>query len=304
MATMQQPKRIAQGLSIEQTRARTAWMLLAPTLIVIFLVAAFPLGQTIYFSLTDASYLRPGEQKFIGFDNYVRLFSAPEWWKSVQNTMVFSFVSVILEFILGMAVALIINSQFRGRGLVRAAILVPWAIPTVVSSQMWKWMYNDVLGVVNDIGLRLGLLSERIAVLGLTSTMLPALIAVDVWKTTPFVALLLLAGLQTIPSDIYEAAKVDGASAVRQFFSITIPLMIPTILVTLIFRTLDALRVFDVIYVMKGNDPNTASMSVYNRQQLIEFNNLGYGSSISVTIFMIIAIFTVIYLTTSKVRFD
>jgi trehalose/maltose transport system permease protein len=304
MAVQQRAKRFSSGVSLETTRARTAWMLLAPALIVIFLVAAFPLYRTIYFSFTDASYLKPGEEQFIGLANYIKLFSDELWWKSFTNTLIFAGGSVVIEFLLGLGVAMIINSQFRGRGLVRAAILVPWAIPTVVSSQMWKWMYNDVLGVVNDLGLRFGLLTERIALLGNTATMLPAIIAIDVWKTTPFVALLLLAGLQTIPGDIYEAARVDGASAIRQFFSITLPLMMPTILVTLIFRTLDALRVFDVIYVTKQADPTTISMSVYNHQQLISFNSLGYGSSISVAIFFIIAIFTVIYLTTSRVKFD
>ncbi len=290
--------------SLAARRARTAWLLLTPTIIVIFLVAVYPLYRTISYSFTDANYLRLGEEKFIGFENYVTLFSQPEWWTSVRNTATFSVFSVTLEMILGLFIAMVINSQFKGRGLMRAAILIPWAIPTVVSSQMWSWMYNDVIGVVNDILARVGLISQPIGWLGNTATALPAIIAVDVWKTTPFMALLILAGLQTIPGDIYEAARVDGASAIRQFFRITIPLLIPSMLVALIFRTLDALRVFDIVYVMKGTDLTTISMSVYNRQQLVDFNKLGYGSSVSVAIFLIISIFTVIYITSSRVKFD
>jgi trehalose/maltose transport system permease protein len=290
--------------ALSRSRARTAWVLLAPTIIVTLLVAAYPLYRTIYFSLTDASYLRPNQEQFIGFNNYIALFADQTWWTSVKNTLVFGVSSVLLEFVLGLMVALILHSQFRGRGMVRAAILIPWAIPTVVSSQMWAWMYNDVIGVINDIFLRLGIIAKPVGWLADPALALPAIIAVDVWKTTPFVALLLLAALQTIPSDIYEAAKVDGASPVRQFFSLTLPLLVPSILVTLIFRTLDSLRVFDVIQVMKAADISTISMSVYNRQQLVDFNKLGYGSSISIMIFLVIGVFTVIYITSSRVKFD
>jgi trehalose/maltose transport system permease protein len=290
--------------SLESNRARTAWLLLTPTIIVVLLVAVYPLLRTIYFSLTDANTLSLEDTKFVGLKNYLDLFNNPDWWTSVRNTVAFSVSSVVIELVLGLLIALIINSQFRGRGLIRTAILIPWAIPTVVSSQMWAWMYNDVIGVLNDILQKLNLISEPIGWLGNTATALPAIVAVDVWKTTPFMALLLLAGLQTIPGDIYEAAKVDGANAVRQFFSITLPLIVPSMLVALIFRTLDALRVFDIVYVMKGSDVTTISMSVYNRQQLIDFNQLGYGSAVSIAIFLIIGIFTVIYISSSRVKFD
>ena len=301
MAT-QAPTADAAG-SLAARRARTAWLLLTPTIIVILLVAVYPLYRTIYFSFTNATYTNLGTEQFVGFDNYATLFQSSTWFTSIRNTLVFAVASVIFEFLLGLAVALILNSQFRARGLMRAAILIPWAIPTVVSSQMWAWMYNDVIGVVNDIFLKLGVIQKPVGWLADASLALPAIIAVDVWKTTPFVALLLLAALQTIPGDIYEAAKVDGASPIRQFFRITLPLLTPGILVTLIFRTLDALRVFDVIQVMKGTDLSTISMSVYNRQELL-FGKLGFGSSISVMIFVIISVFTVIYMTTSRVKFE
>lgn len=296
------PRRRRAG--IESSRARIAWLMILPTLLVVALVAGYPLFRTIQMSFTNTNLAQPGMERGIGFANYQFLFQDATWWLSVRNTLIFTFGSVAIEFVLGLGVAMVINSQFPGRGIMRAAILVPWAIPTVVSAQMWRWMYNDVFGVINDLFLRVGLIAAPIAWVANPSTALGSIIAVDVWKTTPFVALLLLAGLQTIPSDIYEAARVDGASAWRQFWRLTLPLLTPAILVTLVFRTLDALRVFDVIYVMRGTDQSSISMAVYNRQQLIDFGAFGYGSAISVMIFLVILVFTIMYVTSLRVRFD
>jgi trehalose/maltose transport system permease protein len=215
----------------------------------------------------------------------------------------FTVLTIIFEFILGLIIAMVINSNFRGRGAMRAAMLVPWAIPTVISAQMWKWMYHDVYGVINDLLVnKLHLLKQNVAFLAESSTAIPAISAVDIWKTTPFVALLLLAGLQVIPHDVYEAARVDGANPLQQFVQITLPLLRPAILVTLIFRTLDALRVFDVFYVMFGATPNTQTMAIYNQQTIVAFSRLGYGATISMAIFVIIAIFVVGYVTFFKVE--
>jgi trehalose/maltose transport system permease protein len=296
------PRRRRAG--IESSRARIAWLMIIPTLLVVALVAGYPLFRTIQMSFTNTNLAQPGMERGIGFANFQFLFQDATWWLSVRNTLIFTVGSVAIEFLLGLGIALVINSHFPGRGIMRAAILVPWAIPTVVSAQMWRWMYNDVFGVINDLFLRLGLIAAPIAWVANPSTALGSIIAVDVWKTTPFVALLLLAGLQTIPSDIYEAARVDGASAWRQFWRLTLPLLTPAILVTLVFRTLDALRVFDVIYVMRGTDQSSISMAVYNRQQLIDFGNFGYGSAISVMIFLVILVFTIMYVTSLRVRFD
>ena len=186
----------------------------------------------------------------------------------------------------------------------RAVMLVPWAIPTVVAAQMWKWMLDDVFGVVNDLGLRSHILSHPQAFISDPSTALAAVCAVDIWKTTPFVALLLLAGLQVIPKDLYEAADVDGASQLQQFWKITLPLLAPAILVTLIFRTLDALRVFDVFYVFFGNRLDTQSMSIYAQDTITGTGAVGYGAAISVAIFLIIALFVVIYVTFMRVTSD
>jgi trehalose/maltose transport system permease protein len=204
--------------------------------------------------------------------------------------------------VLGLVIALVVNSSFKGRGVMRAVMLVPWAIPTVVAAQMWKWMLDDVFGVINDAGTRLGILSHSQAWISDPSTALGAVCAVDIWKTTPFVALLLLAGLQVIPQDLYEAADVDGASPLQQFWKITLPLLMPAILVTLIFRTLDALRVFDVFYVFFGNRPDTQTMAIYDQSTIVGDGHVGYGAAISVAIFLIIAVFVVIYVTLAKVR--
>jgi trehalose/maltose transport system permease protein len=213
---------------------------------------------------------------------------------AIGNTLFFAFVTVIAELFLGMVIALTVNSSFPGRGLMRAAMLIPWAIPTVVSAKLWEYMLLDNRsGVINDLLVRFGIIDGSIAWFANANTRIWSLIFVDVWKTTPFMALLILAGLQTIPGDIYEAADVDGASKVRQFFSVTLPLLRPTIAVALVFRTLDAVRAFDVFDVLLGRQ--LQSMATYNQFVLVETQEFGYASAIGVTMFVIILVFTIIY---------
>ncbi len=240
----------------------------------------------------------------MGLDNYAFIFSDPDFWHAVWVTLVFSFFSVTIEGILGLTVALVANSKFKGRTILRVAILIPWAIPTVVSSQIWRWMFNDIYGVVNVILANLHLIPHKLAWLATPETALPVIIAVDVWKTTPFMSLLLLAGLQLIPGDLYEAASIDGATGIRKFFAITLPLVTPTLLVALIFRTLDALRVFDIFYIMVGGQGNMATVAVYNQQQLIQFLDAGVGSATSMAILIFIMIFVVLYTRFSKTSFE
>jgi trehalose/maltose transport system permease protein len=210
-------------------------------------------------------------------------------------------VSLTAETILGLGIALALDAHFRGRGVLRAAVLIPWAIPTVVSAQMWNWMYHDVFGVINHALMGLGLISTPIAWTASPDTALLAVILVDIWKTTPFMALLLLAGLQMLPQECYESARVDGVHPVKVFLKVTLPLLKPALMVAIIFRALDALRIFDLIYVMNGNNKDTMSMSVYARQQLVDFQDVGYGSAAATLLFLIIALFTVIYLTLGRV---
>lgn len=278
---------------------RTAWLFLLPTLIIVAAVAGYPLFNTIYVTFFDARLGSSREWEYIGIENYITLLSNENWWAAVGNTIKFTVASVAFELVLGLGIAVVVNSKFPGRGLMRTAMLVPWAIPTAVSSQMWKWMYHDVFGVINDFFTRVvPLLPQKIAWVANTDTAIWALVAVDVWKTTPFMALLLLAGLQLIPGDVYEAASVDGATGWRQFTSITLPMLRPAIVVALIFRTLDALRVFDLIWIMTSGAFGTESMATFNQRQLIQFQKLGYGSTVSVAIFVVIGLFVVLYVTT------
>lgn len=297
------PPRLKPTVSLRARQARLAWLLLLPALAVVVFVALYPLVQTVWLSFTDARLGSLTPAKFIGLKNYRFLFEDTQFRHSIVVTVEFTVVTMVFEFLLGLLIALVVNSNFKGRGLTRTAMLIPWAIPTVVSAQMWKWMYNDVYGVINDLLVnKLGLLGKSVAWLSEPSTSLPAVMAIDIWKTTPFVALLLLAGLQVIPSDVYEAATVDGANKVRQFFDMTLPLLRPAIVVTLIFRTLDALRVFDVVFVAFGSRPDTMTMAVYDQQYIVNFQDVGYGSAISLAIFVIIGIFVVAYVTTLRVE--
>ncbi len=278
---------------------RLAYIFLIPSLIVVIGVAFYPLFNTFYATFFEAKLGSAKAWEFIGLKNYSKLLTSEQWWEAVWATVKFTVVSVFFETVLGMGIALVVNSKFPGRGLMRTAMLVPWAIPTAVSSQMWKWMYHDVFGVINDLFTRvIPLLPQKIAWIANAQTALWALVAVDVWKTTPFMALLLLAGLQLIPREIYEAASVDGATGWRQFWTITLPMLRPALVVALIFRTLDALRVFDLVWIMTGGAFGTETMATLNQRNLIQFQKLGYGSTISVAIFVVIGIFVVLYVTT------
>jgi trehalose/maltose transport system permease protein len=203
-----------------------------------------------------------------------------------------------------MVIALVLNVSFPGRGLVRAAVLIPWAVPTIVSAKMWSWMLNDQFGLVNHALMGLGLISHPLAWTANPDLAMISVVMVDVWKTTPFMALLLLAALQMLPVDCYEAAKVDGIHPVRVFFKVTLPLIRPAVMVAVIFRALDALRIFDLIYVLTSNNKDTMSMSVYARQQLVEFQEVGYGSAASTLLFLTVGLCIILYMKIGRVQFD
>lgn len=306
VATPAAPPRSRRRRSkLQRRQTRIGWVLLIPALLVVALVAIYPLGKTIYYSFTNQEFLQGIEPtKWVGLENYRTLWHDTIFRNAVWETIKFTLITVGFEFVLGMIIALVVNSSFKGRGAMRAVMLVPWAIPTVVAAQMWKWMFDDVYGVINDAGVRLHILSHSHAWISEPSTALASVCAVDIWKTTPFVALLLLAGLQVIPGDLYEAASVDGASKLQQFWRITLPLLRPAILVALIFRTLDALRVFDVFYVFFGNRPDTQTMAIYAQSTIVGDGHVGYRSAISVAIFLIIAVFVIIYVTATRVSGD
>jgi trehalose/maltose transport system permease protein len=270
-----------------QAQRRLAWILLAPSLLVVGVVAFIPLSQTIGQSFTNARLASARPVQFVGLQNYVNLLQDVDFLHSIWVTVQFTVITVAAEFVLGLIIAMV----------------VPWAIITVVSAQMWKLMYNDVYGVINDLLVdKLHILESNVAWVSDPNTSLPAIAAIDIWKTTPFVALLLLAGLQIIPGDIYEAARVDGANGMQQFIRLTLPLLRPAIVVTMIFRTLDSLRVFDVFYVMFGSRPDTMTMAIYAQQEIVTFSLLGYGSTVAIAIFVIIGIFVAAYVTLLKVE--
>jgi trehalose/maltose transport system permease protein len=243
----------------------------------------------------DPHLYRPSFEFNFFSNKYVVGARTPDFIRSVWNTLLFTFFSVFFETLLGLIVALVVNSEFKGRGGMRAVMLVPWAVITVVSAKMWEWMFEPTrAGLFNMLGDRFGLIDGSFAFLSNTSLQMPAIIAVDVWKTTPFMALLILAGLQMVPAELYEAAEVDGASKLRQFFSITLPLLKPSLAVALIFRTLDALRVFDVFQVMLSQ--KRYSMASFNYFQLISARQMGMASAIGVIIFIIIFAFAILYM--------
>nr|WP_184436380.1 sugar ABC transporter permease [Roseospira goensis] len=278
--------------------------------LVLLAVAAWPLGRTVWLGFTDASLAGGGDAAFVGWENYYAVFDGqafgvladPQWWRAVANTLVFTAASVSLETVLGVLVALVLHRRFPGRAWVRAAVLVPWAIPTVVSAKMWAWMLNDQVGVVNAALLGLGLIDAPLAWTADPLLSMIAVIGVDVWKTTPFMALLVLAALEMLPRDIYEAARVDGIHPVRVFFRVTLPLIAPALVVAVVFRTLDALRVFDLVYVLTANSPATMTMSVYARRELIDFQAAGTGSAAATLVVFIIALIAAMILTAARLR--
>jgi multiple sugar transport system permease protein len=217
-------------------------------------------------------------------------------WNSLWNTVSFTVLSVLAEFVLGLAIALLINKNFKGRGLVRASVLVPWAIPTVISAKMWLFMYNGEYGIMAKFFQWIGLLSDRGQLLTEKHWQMFAVIFADVWKTTPFMALLLLAGLQTIPGSLYEAAMVDGASKWQQFVKITVPMLKSTILVALLFRTLDAFRVFDLIYVLLGRSQSSEVISTYAYQTMFAQTEFGAGSALAVIVFLCVALISIVFI--------
>lgn len=279
---------------MERQQRRTAWIFLLPLLLTLVAVAIWPLARSIFFSFTDAYLDAPSDYGFVGIENFVEVAEDPVFWGAVRNTLVFTLVSVGLETLLGLAIALLLHRAFLGRGIVRAAILIPWAMPMVVSARIWEWMLNDQFGLINKLLVALGLVEKGVAWTADPSLILGTVIFIDVWVTTPFMVLLILAGLQLIPEEIYEAADVSGVPQWKRFWSITLPLATPAIGVAILFRTLDALRMFDLSYVLAANNENTMTMSIYARDQLISFQDLGLGAAASTWVFMIIGLIAIV----------
>jgi multiple sugar transport system permease protein len=278
-------------MSLQTRQRRTALAFLAPAGLMLALVALVPAGWVLWMSLEERALIR-GVPRFIGLNNYSRLLADERFWNALGNTAYFTIVSVTLETVLGLAVAMLLHRVGRLRPLLYAVVLVPWAVPTIVSARMWEWMYNADFGVLNY------LLGHEFNWLGSPVLALHAAILMDVWKATPFVALLLLAGLQAIPRDLQLAAAVDGARPSRIFLSLTLPMLVPVIAVVLVFRTIDAFRVFDAVYVLTGGGPanTTETLSIYAYKVLFQTLEFGYGSALSVTVMLAVGLAAVLYL--------
>jgi len=280
-------------------RKKTYYYFILPSFLTILLLAVYPVFHCVYLSLHTIDLKLPHVgQVFVGIQNYRYLTGDGRMWRALSNTFLFTGGSVALELLLGLGIALLMHRRFRGRGLFRASVLVPWAIPTVVAGMMWAWIYHDQYGVFNYLLTKLGVVDGYIAWLGTTKTAMFSLILADVWKTTPFMALLLLAGLQMIPHELYEAAKIDGAGCFARFSRITLPLLRSTILVALLFRTMDAFRIFDLVFVLTHGGPgnSTETMSLYGYKYLFSYLEFGYGSALAVVTFLWVGLISTVYI--------
>ncbi|HYW68557.1 MAG TPA: sugar ABC transporter permease [bacterium] len=274
-------------------RARLAFWLLAPALAFVTLLGAFPVLSQFVLSFTHFDLKFPDESGFAGLSNYSQLVSDSVFWIDLGQTAYFTVVSVGLELVLGLAAALLLNRMTRGRMAMNSSLIVPWALPTVVAATMWSLLLNDRVGLVNSVLERLGLMGEPIVWLGPRLAMTSVILA-DVWKTTPFVAIILLAGLKSIPRQYYEAAALDGAGHWAVFRSVTLPLLKPFIAVAVLFRTMDAFRVFDLIWVLTGGASGTETLSVYIHRVLFRYADMGYGSTMTVALFVIVFLLSLV----------
>ena len=283
---------------------RIAFLFLLPSFLFVALFSIFPIIESFRLSFYRLILTLPWlGQKTVGWENYVDLWNDPVAIQSLNTTLLFIGATIPLELLFGLVIALVLNDNFRGRGLLRAVVLVPWAIPTVVSSQMWRFIFNDRYGLVNFV-LFGSDASRYLAPLADPTSALIAIIAAEIWKTTPFAALIILAGLQAIPDDLYEAASVDGATAWQKFRHVTLPMIKPALLLALLFRTIDGLRVFDLVFVMTQGGPADATnvLQFYGYKKTFAEGMVGYGSAIAVVVFFLSIALSLAYLRMLKIN--
>lgn len=291
-----------KGYRRDLSQGQLAVLLIGPVFLFLSILTVYPMLQAFLLSLRDVNLLEPWRgEPFVGLKNYRFLWEDSQFWYSLRNTFLFVIVTIPLQTVFGFIIALIAHQAFRGRAIVRAAILLPWALPTSLNALIWRWMFNTDYGIFNDLLMRFGFIEERIAWLGMASTAMPAVMGTAVWKVSSFMGLMILAGLQSIPSDLYEAADIDGASPWQQFWRITVPLVKPALMIALIFRTIDALQAsFDLFYVLTGGGPggSTEILPMYIYNTTFRFMDFGYGSALAVALFLITMTISIIYLTT------
>jgi multiple sugar transport system permease protein len=273
-----------------RSQRRLAYLLIAPAVILMLAVTAYPIVYALWLSLQRYNLASPADTKFIWFENYQTILTDRYWWTAFVITLVITVISVAIEFVLGMALALVMHRSIFGKGVVRTAILIPYGIVTVAASYSWYYAWTPGTGYLAN------LLPDGSAPLTQQIPSLAVIILAEVWKTTPFMALLLLAGLALVPEDLLRAAQVDGAGPWKRLIKVTLPLIKPAILVALLFRTLDAFRIFDNIYVLTGGANETASVSILGYDNLFKAFNMGLGSAISVLVFLSVAVIAFIYI--------
>ncbi len=284
------PLKPAKARTLMQKRTLMGYMFLTPTLIIVLCFIVYPVLTTLYnsfFSIHIQTMQRGA--RFIGLQNYQNLLKDRLFWVTLRFTAIFVVAAVSLETCFAMMCGLIMKREFKGQGFIRACILIPWTIPNIVSGLMWRFMYSEGNGVVNLLLKQLGIISQSIPWLTNTTWATVALIIADVWKNTPYMALLILAGLQTISNDVYEAAEIDGVNPIQRLFYITLPLVKPVLSVAVLFRVIQALRVYDLVQTLTAGGPasTTQSLTMYTVQKFFGFGNIGYGSAGAMATFVL-----------------
>jgi ABC-type sugar transport system permease subunit len=283
--------------SIEANEGLLARVLNLPSLLILFFTLVFPIGYTLVISFMALNYRRPNRTAFIGLKNYIDLFKDVEFLATLGRTFAFVFFTVLLILCLGILIALLLNEKFRGKGILRTIVLMPWAIPPVVNGVMWKYILDSSYGVLNGVLYKLGFINSYVSFLSNPDSAFVWVVFANVWKNLPFAILLILAALQTIPKELYESAMVDSASVFTQFFKITIPMITPTILVVLIFQTMTSIRTFDLIYVLTSGGPGSATSVIGWDLYKVSFKFLdfGKGSAIGYVITILTLLIAILY---------
>ncbi len=276
--------------NLPQQEQKTGWSILMPALLILIIVFVYPIGRAFWLSFWTENLGTELNPVFSGFNNYLRLLGDGRFWQSLNNTFFFTLTSVSLELVLGLSTALILNQSFWGRNAVRTIVILPWALPTAIMGLAWAWIFNDQYGLINDLLRQLGVIENGINWLGEPGLAMGALIIADVWKTTPFISIILLAGLQGIPRELYEAHAIDGAKPWQSFLGITLPLIIPQILIALVFRFAQAFGVFDLVQVMTGGGPagSTETVSIYIYSTIMRYLDFGYGATLIIVVFLVL----------------
>lgn len=286
---------------------RRQWLglgFVTPTIAIIAVILVYPVLQSIILSVGDSSLDGFEPYRFVGLKHYIALWNDSRFWKSLSVTLLFTFISIPLELVLGVMLALLMNESFRGKGVARLAVLFPWALPTALNALIWRWMYNADYGVFNALGTQTGLLAQPVNWLGDETLAMMSMVVVSVWKTSSFMALIILAGLQSIPRDLFEAGRIDGMNRWQEFREITLPLLKGSILVALIIRSMDALRTFELPFNLTDGGPNSATetLSLYAYKTLFQFVEFNAGAAIVVVQFLIIFSLSLVYILSFRTK--